>query len=272
MPPAAILLASSSSLRTSPCDDVLEEKTDGAFSSEEMKDLEDVSLRDEVEAVNTIVAAANAACETAQRLEMERGECEDDIAKTNNVHGCLLRRLSSSASTWPESISESSSILKQVRFPLQRAVQVIETIHILDYTLEEMQATWYTKREMRVMKRERKELARLVDQGIMPEEILLGTGDDVRGIESATVSGNRIRHKHIVDGIDSVMVEQDMQYEDCKWNADTIAYIYHVACESSMREAHIRAIIDEQVVMEDLQQIRQEFASNVCTTLVHGHR
>ncbi|KAL3905327.1 MAG: hypothetical protein SGARI_004517, partial [Bacillariaceae sp.] len=236
MPPAAILLASSSSLRMSQCDDEGDIKSERAFSlsDEDMKDLEDISLHDDNEdeqAVSTIVAAANIACEKVQLLEMERGCDGDSIAKNNsNSTGCLLRRLSSDSTT----AASTTACAKQVRFPLRRAVQIIETIHLADYTSQEMEATWYNKKDMRIFKRERKELGRLVDQGIMPEEILLGAGDDVRGIESATTSGNRIRHQHIVEGIDSVMVEQDLQYEDCKWNADAIAYIYHVACEGSV--------------------------------------
>ncbi|KAL3940280.1 MAG: hypothetical protein SGARI_001034 [Bacillariaceae sp.] len=89
---------------------------------------------------------------------------------------------------------------------------------------------------------------------------MFGTGNDVRGVESATAKGSQLRHRHIGDGIESVMVEQDLQYEDCKWNDDFIAYIYHVACEGSVREAHKRGLSDAKDILEDLQLIRQDYA------------
>lgn len=171
---------------------------------------------------------------------------------------------SSIISTWsPTSVSETPTkkIKKKVRFPEQRAVQVIETIHVFDYTEEELAASFYNAREMRLLKRERRELARLLDQGYSPEEIEIRTGMYVRGIETACYDGNRRRHAHIAEGVHSVMLEQDMQYEDCKWNPSAIANIYHRASEESLVEAMKRGMEDEQEVVEELERIRQEYPS-----------
>jgi hypothetical protein len=157
---------------------------------------------------------------------------------------------------------------KRVRFLETTAVQVIKTIHILDLTDDELSSSFYSATQMRDFQRERRDLARMLDQGISAEEIFLTTGCEVRGIESATYNGNRHRHGHISEGIHCVMTEQELQNEDCNWNSDFIAHIYRRNCEESLREAHERGLKDEEEISEDLEVVRnmyKDFAKQTST-------
>jgi hypothetical protein len=184
---------------------------------------------------------------------------DDELNSICHARSESMESIKSTPSTASNGSSPSSSAKKNVHFPKEKAVQVIETIHVFDYTEEELAATFYSTKDMRTFKRERRDLARLLDQGFSAEEIEVRTGTAVRGIETATYDGNRHRHDHIAEGTHGVMMEQDLQYEDCKWNPNSIAYVYHRASEESLREAYKRGLEDEQEVMEELERIRQEF-------------
>jgi hypothetical protein len=124
--------------------------------------------------------------------------------------------------------------------------QVHETIHVSDYTREERRKTWYTIHDLKQFKKERKLLAKYYDKHHKHSSDAI----DVRGIENATLQGSRIRRVHIIDGIASVLQEQDLQYQDCKYNVDALAYIYSCVSSESRYLAYQRGQQDYQVVKE----------------------
>lgn len=179
-------------------------------------------------------------------------DCCDDTAshRRTELHSSVI----STSSITNSATNDSKS--KHVRFPTtNQAVQIMDTIHCNDYSAEESASTWYTTTDMKAFKRERKQIARLVDQGISEEEILLVTGSAVRGIEPVTQDGYRKRRQYIIEGIQSVLDEQHMQYEDGKWSPGSIAYIYHNATDASVRDAYQRANEDAKVVQDQLEYV-----------------
>jgi hypothetical protein len=184
----------------------------------------------------------------------------------NIIGGVNSTRNTTASSGAPK--NSTSKNTKRVSFEDTSPVQVFETIHMFDYTVDELSSSFYSAKEMRDFQQERRELARMLDQGMSPEDIFETTGCDVRGIESATHNGNRHRRGHISDCIRCVMMEQELQYEDCYWNPDFIAHMYRRVCEESLREARKRGLNDEEEVLEDLESVRnvyKTFANQVAT-------
>mmetsp|Transcript_31026 Transcript_31026/g.51669 ORF Transcript_31026/g.51669 Transcript_31026/m.51669 type:complete len:274 (-) Transcript_31026:447-1268(-) len=157
--------------------------------------------------------------------------------------------------------SSTSGGRKQVSFAVAYKL-VYETIHISEYTPDERCASWYNIRDLKSFKRDRRDTARRIDQGRMYDD------DCVRGVENATHSGSRLRHHHIVDGINSVLNEQDLQDQDGKWNPDSLAFIYRVASEESVHLARKRGLQDQTEIWEDLEQ--QQLHLRQCNNFEHA--
>jgi hypothetical protein len=183
----------------------------------------------------------------------------ESIEGVKNTRNATLRSDASKNSTSKHS--------KRVRFlDTTGAIQVIKTIHVFDYTDEELSSSFYSAKDMRDFQQERRDLARMLDQGISVDEIFVTRGCGVRGIETATYDGNRHRRGHISEAIHCVMLEQQLQYEDCNWNPDFIALIYRRVSEESQREARERGLKDEQEASEELESVRKVYKDFVNQT------
>jgi len=108
-------------------------------------------------------------------------------------------------------------------------LSICGTIHLNDYTLEERQASWYTLNDLRSFKRERKETARQIDNGLLPlrdyadqpdhNDIYVDTQSFStpveycsRGAENCTEAMGRIRYRHICDGWRTVLNTQEKHH------------------------------------------------------------
>jgi hypothetical protein len=156
---------------------------------------------------------------------------------------------------------------RSVSFPesYEEAIRMVDTIHVTEYTPQEKYATWYTLQELKSFKKERKAIARRYDKLQQQpghhhdlhhdhphhRDHNDCRGYDIRGIENSTARWGRIRHKHIVDGINSVLDEQDLQEQDGRSDPDTLAYIYCMVTSDSKHLARVRGEQDRIDAMDD---------------------
>lgn len=136
---------------------------------------------------------------------------------------------------------KKTSTGKKVAFCV--TLKVEEIIHISDYSLEEMSATWYDAQEIKSFKEDRKDTAKRIDQGATTDS------DYHRGVESLTIAGARIRYEHILVGVNSVLDEQELQDLDGKENPEMLAHIYRLNTRQSEALAHERGLSDQREVM-----------------------
>eukprot|EP00934_Nitzschia_sp_Nitz4_P006605 Nitzschia sp. Nitz4//scaffold226_size53432//19493//20188//NITZ4_006697-RA/size53432-processed-gene-0.48-mRNA-1//1//CDS//3329542739//6595//frame0 len=123
-------------------------------------------------------------------------------------------------------------------------------IHVNEYTPEEKSATWYGPNDLKSFKKERLEVARRIDGGKVTDS------DCTRGVEHHTHSGSRIRNKNIVEGVNSVLDEQDLQDMDGKENPELLAHVYRLKTVRSQELARKRALKDElEVIAPPVQEV-----------------
>jgi hypothetical protein len=123
-------------------------------------------------------------------------------------------------------------------------LQVEEIIHVSEYTQDEVSSTWYDRKEIGSFKEDRKNAAKRIDQGVSSDS------DCLRGVESLTVAGARIRYESVLVGINSVLDEQELQDLDGKEDPEMLAHIYRLNTHQSEALAHQRGLSDEREVLK----------------------
>jgi len=124
---------------------------------------------------------------------------------------------------------------KKQRYTNKSLVQIRYTIHLSEYTPEERLATWYTFADLKSFKRERKETARRIDNGLLSLPLSAveenssrnakqTVQSDIyvdyasfsipivycsRGVENCTMAMSRTRYRHIAAGWKAVISTQD---------------------------------------------------------------
>jgi hypothetical protein len=137
------------------------------------------------------------------------------------------------ASTSP--LQQDSSGSNHKMYNNSSLLQIRDTIHLSDYTIEERLATWYTFADLKSFKNERKDTARQIDSGLLSlplaamREIAPQTTEPVghsdmyidltssllpvvycsRGVENCTETISRIRYRHIAIGWRAVLNTQE---------------------------------------------------------------
>uniref|UniRef100_A0A7R9ZJA2 Uncharacterized protein n=1 Tax=Craspedostauros australis TaxID=1486917 RepID=A0A7R9ZJA2_9STRA len=145
--------------------------------------------------------------------------------------------------TATESISNSNSTStlqprSSVRFrniPMSRS-----TLRRCDYTPEEIRATWFSRRELRDMVPDLKELKQIAR--------CCSADDCIRGLEHQTKKGIKLRRSvWVISGI-AVMDEQDYQREDGIRDDEALAQAYSDYTQIHQKAAHWIGLTDEAYV------------------------
>eukprot|EP00529_Nitzschia_sp_RCC80_P019773 CAMPEP_0113491346 /NCGR_PEP_ID=MMETSP0014_2-20120614/27509_1 /TAXON_ID=2857 /ORGANISM="Nitzschia sp." /LENGTH=436 /DNA_ID=CAMNT_0000385135 /DNA_START=201 /DNA_END=1511 /DNA_ORIENTATION=- /assembly_acc=CAM_ASM_000159 len=161
------------------------------------------------------------------------------------------------------SSSKRTSRNRRVFFNTHEPADVCEIIHVSEYTDQERMSAWYNYYDLRSFKRERRESARRIEEQQRRRQKMShhhlynnnnhhhhvdedGCDDSIRGVESLTESGSRLRATFIVNGINAVLNEQDLQDQDGTCSPDMLAHVYSLKCDPSRRVAHERALADQQ--------------------------
>lgn len=131
------------------------------------------------------------------------------------------------------------------RVVFNRDVYVQETIHVNDYTDDELDDTWYTRQDFKDQKAEFAVTVRL----IATERY---TGDDdfhcARGLEYRHREGAKARQTNKLKGLMSVLEEQERQQIAGEENDEMIALAYTHANFKCRHAAHAMGLYDEDEV------------------------
>lgn len=139
-----------------------------------------------------------------------------------------------SAANLADRLEQDSRDSPQHRKDNQSLVRVRYTMSLSEYTLEERRATWYTYADLKSFKRERKDTARRIDNGVLslplssiplPHTVEQMSQCDIfiddsvsssapieycsRGVENCTEAICRVRYRHIAGGWRAVLTTQE---------------------------------------------------------------
>jgi hypothetical protein len=120
-------------------------------------------------------------------------------------------------------------------------VSMTLTLHINDYTAEEVNACWVNDEECQASKEDVKACLSLIEMGALRNDTKVCCR---RGLEFQTPNGaaRRMANKEI--GWDAVSLVQETQREQ-GWNDPTfLAKVYYAHTKRCLQEAHFRALCD----------------------------
>lgn len=151
----------------------------------------------------------------------------------------------------PIAASVSPKASKRVSFsPTTVAFSVL---HIMDYSVEEKQATWYNGDDIRFFKNEGKASAALMAHGVIENAELC-----YRGLEARSRDGALRKRRNKIDARGAVFIEQAFQQDDRVFDQEAIADVYYDCTQHCQVAANMMALRDERdvlaiaIVVEDL--------------------
>jgi hypothetical protein len=137
------------------------------------------------------------------------------------------------ASVSPKSSKRSISFSSEVF--------VIDVLHIMDYSAEEKQATWFVGNDMRFFKNECRGSAALMNNGVSESAELC-----FRGLEARTRDGALRRRRNKIDARAAVFMEQDLQEDEGVFDEEAIADAYYDYTEHCHVAANMMGLRDER--------------------------
>lgn len=120
------------------------------------------------------------------------------------------------------SVSSSSSDQRATLVRFAPTAQVHEIPHFKDYSIEEINATWFQSEEMVEMRNRMRQDAIRIEQGEDGE-------CETLGLERFTVEGMRSRNAQVRAAYDAVLREQSRQWWERRIDPDSIAAEYQAA-------------------------------------------
>lgn len=183
-------------------------------------------------------------------------------------------------------ITSSDENRRSVRFS-QDANEVIEILHICDYTLEEANATWYQIEDYERMNTDTQETLHMMCNSQKENKNPhanhdhthakdISTTTTIRGLEFRSGEGSRKRRQNKRLGLNAVLEEQRSQWkaviQQCQPLGDDvplkIAQLYQAATSHCQCEALLRGLKDEQ---EAINIHVQSSSNSNCPTVAAKH-
>jgi len=136
----------------------------------------------------------------------------------------------------------------------------------VDYTAEEIEASWFDRDDMRRMKENAKSEAKLVESGLLVES----KDVSIRGLESRARTGIRRKRQNRMNAYAAIFFEVDCQEEEGFFNEELIADAYFVYSEPCHVSAQMIGKRDEIEAMDILLESKKTdfFGTNFCKTIV----
>jgi hypothetical protein len=129
-------------------------------------------------------------------------------------------------------------------------VDIKSTLHLYDYTEEEIKATWYTNDDYKMVK-----LAYRVTVSMVTQCELLPPDQCFRGLEHKTKEGMQARMMSQIQSLSAVMDEQDRQRDEGERDDVHLARIYMSDTAQSMAAAHCMGLNDQRMALEPIGQM-----------------
>ena len=145
------------------------------------------------------------------------------------------------------SASSASSRRKSKELSFAPSVTVRCVQHLDDFTNEQVEATWYTPDEFKMMKRDVH-----ITVKMMSRNERLGIDQCVRGLEHKTREGRQRRMMNQIESISAVMDEQDLQRLDGTYDDERIARVYKSYTVHCAASAHFHGLSDQRVATGDI--------------------
>ena len=135
--------------------------------------------------------------------------------------------------------AHSSEIVKMVcskSVSFDPKVRVTRTLSYRDYTIQEKRATFYSNLEQESIRIKLKHELVSALGGNPPTDF------ELRGLEPFHPEASALRQIRRALAFDEVMLEQQQQWEEHIYDANTIAHVYKLATQDSVAEAQCRAL------------------------------
>jgi len=120
------------------------------------------------------------------------------------------------------------------------------TKHINEYTKEEIQNCWYNDKETRAIY---SDCMSVIKSMIKHKEQSTSSSYCVRGLEYRTPEGQKRRMSNKFCAMDTVLDEQEMQWQHNEDDVDELRDIYSTYSEPSHAAAHLIGLEDERQAM-----------------------
>ena len=143
----------------------------------------------------------------------------------------------------------SKSTTARLSVTFQRSVKVHRGLHLLDYTREEVAASWYSRTEMSAMKQDVKEAANTLET-LGFRKCHADPNFCVRGLEIRTTAGSRARIQSKISARQVVMQEQQRQLKEGRVNPKYMAILYITDCRDSQ-------VLAQEAGMDDEHEVQQ---------------
>jgi hypothetical protein len=122
------------------------------------------------------------------------------------------------------------------------AVTIRTTLHVNNYTDDEIDACWYDDYENEMMRKEMRSVLILLQNCMLEQDTEQYCR---RGLECHTreVALQRLKNKTAV--LEAVFEEQEFQWDEGIWEPEYIAHAYKAACPTYQANAHAIALKDQ---------------------------
>jgi hypothetical protein len=126
-------------------------------------------------------------------------------------------------------------------------VQALRTLHVIDYSDEELRSTWHTALDYDRIKRENKTTIRLMmsDHGGGSPSLVDSLRYCPRGLEASTREGSNKRWLNKLKSRSAVIDELELQNAEGQCDPELLADIYFDSARHCQDEAHEKALIDQ---------------------------
>jgi hypothetical protein len=124
------------------------------------------------------------------------------------------------------------------------------SLHLNDYTEEEIKTSWYSNDEYKMVK-----LACRVTVSVVAQGELLPPDQCFRGLEHKTKEGMQTRMMSQIHSLSAVMDEQDRQRKEGEQDDVHLALVYMNDTAQCMAAAHCMGLNDQRMSLEPIDQV-----------------
>jgi hypothetical protein len=129
-------------------------------------------------------------------------------------------------------------------------LQMKQTIHIRDYTADEIENTWYSTAEYKLIKLSVSTIVLMLKQGeqLRPDQC-------VRGLEYKTRHGRETRVLNQIEALIAVLDEQDRQALNDEKDLDRLSQVYTLLTAHCVATAHYIGLNDHRAAIESASDV-----------------
>jgi hypothetical protein len=165
----------------------------------------------------------------------------------SNTESEIMDKQDLSMMKMSESSTTKMEVERSVSFSPYASLR--ETIHIDNYTNEEISACWYDSVELKMVKVDNKNTLLLMANVFFINDRICS-----RGLESYTQTGQASKRQHREDAIDAAIDEQDFQMDEGITDPEMIAEAYFERTRQSQAMARVMGLSDQETVRNQEQQ------------------